>query len=321
MSVPKTAVLLSRFNRKLEKIIGADLPILKKVRTFVSSSGGKRLRPLIHYYVARMLGYKGRECIDVGAIGELIHAASLLHDDVIDEADKRRGKETLHRQYDNKTAILSGDFLLACGLDHLHSLSNAQELLPLFTRVIRGLAVGELLQMEHERNLEINADAYERIIYGKTAGLFGAMTEAAAILAGAQANVRKQYREFGDRLGRVFQIRDDYLDYFGSESSNGKEPYQDFRRGLVTRPVIVLRSLLGRDRRKVLDGIWTQENRRDSAEGVALWQTLAEEVSLKSRLLLELNEEMALLSRVLEANQESSYGRSVAERLETLRLE
>ena len=320
MSVPKTAVLIARFNSRLERIIRTDLPILRKVRSFVAASGGKRLRPLIHYYFARMLGYKGRECIDVGAIGELIHAASLLHDDVIDESDTRRGLRTLHKQYDNKTAILSGDYLLACGLDHLASLKRGHELLPLFTRVIRGLAVGELLQMEEESNLEIDARSYERIIQGKTAGLFGAMTEAAAVLAGQGAPQRKLYREFGDRLGRVFQVRDDYLDYFGDSASNGKEPFADFRRGLVTRPVIVLRTLLGRQRRKELAGVWAAADRRDSAEGVAVLQTLAHETALRETLQGELEREVGRLKETMSPFAGSGYGRSIVERLDSLRL-
>ena len=320
MSVPKTAVLVGRFNRRLERIIGTDLPVLRKVRSFVTASGGKRLRPLIHYYFARMLGYKGRECIDVGAIGELIHAASLLHDDVIDESDTRRGRQTLHAQYDNKTAILSGDYLLACGLDHLAGLESGHELLPLFTRVIRGLAIGELIQMEEESNLEIAPASYERIIQGKTAGLFGAMTEAAAVLSGQNAAARKEYRIFGDRLGRVFQVRDDYLDYFGDVSSNGKEPFQDFRRGLVTRPVIVLRSLLGRDRRRQLTGVWAETGRRNSAEGVAILQTLAEETELGKKLRDELEQEIAQLQKTMVPFSTSGYGRSVVERLDSLRL-
>ncbi len=320
MSVPKSAALIARFDRTLERIIGVDLPILKKVRSFVVSSGGKRLRPLIHYYFARMLGYSGRECIDVGGIGELIHAASLLHDDVVDETDMRRGRRTVHSLHGNKTAILSGDYLLACGLDHLSRLEAGSQLLPVFTRVIRGLAIGELIQMEEEANLSIEPAVYERIIQGKTAGLFGAMTEAAAILAGLVPTEQKRYREFGDRLGRVFQIRDDYLDYFGTVDSNGRDPFQDFRRGLVTRPVIVLRSLLARDRRRELASVWSDPSRRDSAEGVALLQTMAAEAGLPEKLRAELDEELNRLRAALEPFAGSEYGKSVRERLESLRL-
>ncbi|MCB1318987.1 MAG: polyprenyl synthetase family protein, partial [Leptospiraceae bacterium] len=236
---PANAALVKRFNQKLDRIIGSDLPILQKIKKFVIKSGGKRIRPITHFYFTAMLGYTGREWEDCGAIGELIHAASLLHDDVVDEASMRRGKPSINALEGNKTAVLSGDYLLACGLDHLGTLPHAKGLLPVFTRVIRMLAIGELLQMQHEHNLDLKARDYNRIILGKTGSLFGAMTESAWIVAteaedggNARMERRKAYRDFGERMGYLFQVRDDYLDYFGDAVRERKDIYQDFRRGL-----------------------------------------------------------------------------------------
>ncbi len=314
----KRALLIKQFDRKLEQIIGVDLPILKKVKKFVISSGGKRIRPLTHFYFARILEYPGEEWKDVGAIGELIHAASLLHDDVVDNSDLRRGKPTINKIYDNKTAVLSGDFLLACGLDHLGTLEHSKQLLSVFTRVIRMLAVGELLQMQWESNLKIPEKAYERIIQGKTAGLFGAMTESAAIIAGHGEKEVLRHRDFGEKLGRIFQIRDDYLDYFGSEEINGKDLFQDFRRGLVTRPVIVLRSRLKGKDKKWLEQTWVSDERRESSENIEILTSLVEKDQLEKRLALEIESEIDSLIKFLRKYPPSDSSTEIQNRLQEL---
>ena len=314
----KSALLVKQFDRKLETIIGSDLPILKKIKEFVIKSGGKRIRPLTHYYFTQILGYEGEEWLDVGAIGELIHAASLLHDDVVDKSELRRGKPTINKIYDNKTSILSGDFFLACGLDHLGTLVHSNSLLRVFTRVIRKLSVGELLQMEWERNFKIPEATYEDIILGKTAVLFGAMTESAAILAGSSPEDTVKYREFGERLGRIFQLRDDYLDYFGDEQSNGKKNYQDFQRGLVTRPVIVLRNLLEKKELKGLEKNWASDEFRSSDSGVESWLNLCDKSDLDNRLAGEIDGEIHNLIGFLEEHPPSKYSEKIAQNLQGL---
>ena len=137
------AELVRRFDRKLGRIIGQDLPVLKRVKKFLIKSGGKRIRPITHYYFTQLLGYEGRDWEDVGAIGELIHGASLLHDDVVDEASIRRGHPSVNALEGNKTAILAGDYMLGCGLDHLNTLRDSGRLLDIFTRVLRMLSVGD----------------------------------------------------------------------------------------------------------------------------------------------------------------------------------
>jgi octaprenyl-diphosphate synthase len=290
------AVLVNRFNRKLDQIIGGpEVPILKKIKKFVIQSGGKRIRPVTHYYFCGILGYEGRLWEDVGAIGELIHAASLLHDDVVDGASLRRGRASVNALHGNKTAVLSGDYLLASGLDHLRSLERSVELLAVFTRVIRMLAIGELLQMQRERDFKLDGKIYERIILGKTGSLFGAMSEAACILAAAPGRTAKpglaeKYREFGERMGRLFQVRDDYLDYFGDASSNGKDLYQDFRRGLITHPIIVLRSTVGVRERKSLERLWGSDDLRSTPGGLEQLLDISDRCRIRQRLAREIEE-------------------------------
>ena len=318
------AVLVSRFNGKLGQIIGGpELPILKKIKQFVIKSGGKRIRPITHYYFAGILGYGGREWEDVGAIGELIHAASLLHDDVVDSSNMRRGKPSVNALHGNKTAILSGDYLLACGLDHLGTLERSVDLLGVFTRVIRMLAVGELLQMEWERDFKLARKIYDRIILGKTGSLFGAMSESAYVLATppgqpVDAAAAARYREFGERMGRLFQVRDDYLDYFGDARSNGKELYQDFRRGLITHPILVLRSMADSREKKVLAELWKNDESRATSKGLEQFLEISRRSNVQQNLAREIEEEVHGLMHFVRGHAESEYREKILEHLTTL---
>lgn len=233
-------LIIKQFNTKLDSIIKEDLPILEDIKEKVIESGGKRIRPLTHYFLTQLMDYKGKEWLDLGTIAELIHAASLLHDDVIDGADLRRGKPTIGKLYGNKTAILAGDYLLACGIDHLNSLNNPL-LMSAYTSVIRDLSVGELIQMQWEKNPKITMKEYDQIIYGKTASLFGAVGLTAGVLSGVSESKNKSLHKFGVNMGMLFQIKDDYIDYFQSSENSGKTQMKDFINGLYTYPLIVLK--------------------------------------------------------------------------------
>lgn len=295
--------IVKKIDRRLGVIIGDELPVFVAARKFVIKSGGKRIRPLLHYYFCQLLGYKADEWIGVGAIGELIHSASLLHDDVIDLSQSRRGVPAFHVTQGNKRTILTGDFLLACGLDHLQSLPHGFELLGIFTRVIRNLSIGEVLQMEYETNFDTDSDIYNRIILGKTASLFGAMTEAAAVITDSDLVQRNRLRDFGQRMGRLFQIRDDYLDYFATEQSLGKAPFSDFERGLVTYPLIQLRqSLKSKDKRRLFQ-LWKN---RQSVEVKQELSQLFTNTKLRRKLAIEIEEEIHALMNYVRAFPVSS---------------
>ncbi len=236
MNIPLT---VRKLDSTLSSIIHEDIKIISDIKKYVIESGGKRIRPLTHILFCNLLEYKGKDHWIVGSIAELIHAASLLHDDVVDGADTRRGKKTVGVLYGNKTAILAGDFLLACGIERLNRL-NKPEILELFTEVIRHLSVSELLQMQWEKNPKITMEIYEQIIFGKTSSLFGAVTESAAILSGRNRKESENFREFGIRMGDVFQKRDDLLDYFEETKKTGKEFLKDFSNKLYTYPILIL---------------------------------------------------------------------------------
>ncbi len=252
----KIKKIIKKIDKKLYSIIKEDLKFFKILKRFVVYSGGKRIRPLTHYYFGRIINPDYNEWDSIGAIGELIHSASLLHDDVIDNSDMRRGKKTLHVLYGNKKIILGGDFLLACGLEYLSRLKMGFVLLPVFTRVIQNLAIAEILQMEYEANPEITKEIYETIILGKTADLFSAMTESAAIMNHLDQKSVLLFKEQGKKMGRIFQIRDDYLDYFSSEKELGKSLYLDYKRGLITYPLLLLKEKMNKIEKKELFQNW-----------------------------------------------------------------
>ncbi|BDA80000.1 geranylgeranyl pyrophosphate synthase [Leptospira kobayashii] len=252
--------IISRVDKNLYSIIGEDLSVLKKIKSFVIESGGKRIRPLTHYLFCELVGYKGKDWVDVGAVAELIHAASLLHDDVVDHALVRRGKPTVGAKFGNKTAILAGDFLLACGIQRLNSLENPR-LMTLFSAVLRDLSVSELIQMEWEKNPKITLKIYDSIIYGKTASLFGACTESAGVLAKRSEKENILLSDFGVRLGKLFQKKDDCLDYFTNTKDSGKEFLKDFKNGLFTYPVLVLREKANGKEKKEIHSLFAKEER------------------------------------------------------------
>jgi len=308
-------LLIKKFNKQLDSIIKEDLPILKDIKEKVIESGGKRIRPLTHYFLTQLLGYDGKQWLDVGTIAELIHAASLLHDDVIDGADMRRGKPTIGKLYGNKTAILAGDFLLACGIHHLNSLNNP-ELMSAFTVVIRDLSVGELVQMEWEKNEKITQKEYNQIIYGKTASLFGAVGVTAGILHDADSKMKKKLHSFGINMGMLFQIKDDYIDYFQSSENSGKMQMKDFVNGLYTYPLILLKEKANKKDFIEIKQILSQKERGQNE--ISRIQVLLSQYEIQKQIrgnLLNLSQD---LIGFLKTFKESSIRKLMIEKIEEL---
>ncbi len=313
-----------RINRRMEEIFAADHRSLVSVRDLILKSGGKRIRPMLHFFFARVLGYEGDLWVDTGAIGEMIHSASLLHDDVIDESDKRRGKPSANALHGNKTAVLAGDYLLSCALNHIASLEHSHELLRIFTRTVRMLSVGELIQMQYENDITAELNTYDQVILGKTGSLFGAMTESAAVIAGITGEELTVYRKFGEDLGRAFQIRDDYLDYFGTQEVLGKSPLQDYERGLVTRPVILLRNKLsgmkpGPDFEEFL-ARWPDENFRKSSEGKNYITGLLQRHGIDTQSRTETDSLLDGMTGFLSRYPDSSWKKDITAQLDKLRI-
>jgi len=235
------ATIINAVDKELKNIIQEDLIILQKIKDFVIETGGKRIRPLLLCFLSEIYESERSGAFTLGAITEIIHAASLLHDDVLDDSMTRRGKPSGKSLFGNKEVILGGDFLLACGIKKLNEFKN-HKLMSVFTRVIHDLSVAELLQMEYEAREDIDISIYYKIIYGKTASLFQAAAEAAAIWAKLSNKDFTKLSDLGKNMGLFFQIRDDYLDYYNAKLLK-KDPFQDFERGIYTYPVIIAKNI------------------------------------------------------------------------------
>lgn len=311
----KLPVIIKKFDHKLGEIIHDDLEIITEIKKYVIASGGKRIRPLTHYFFCKILDYNGKSWSDVGSIAELIHAASLLHDDVVDGADVRRGKPTIGKLYGNKTAILSGDYLLACGIEHLNKLQNP-DLMDSYTEVIRHLSVGELIQMEWERNPEISMVEYEKVIYGKTAALFGAVCETAGILAEKEKGLIKKLKDFGVKMGILFQIKDDYIDYFSDEKDSGKTPAKDFINGLYTYPLIMLKQSISKNLFKDIKKIMQKESR--NSEDINFIMNTMESYNIRKLVYSNIQKYAHSMISFLDNFQPSNYRDLMIEKIQEI---
>lgn len=232
------ARVIADTNKTIASILQGELRILKNIAAHVIESGGKRIRPLFLYYLGRASGIESRELIELGALLEIVHAASLLHDDVIDGADERRSKPTGAKLFGNKQVILGGDHLLSSGLRHLNSMQNSAYM-TIFTDAIQALSAAELLQMQQQFNLRTSRAIHERIVDGKTASLFRAAGALVSVMRGERDFYRTELSDLGLTLGRFFQERDDHLDYFDAKRLK-KKGLQDFVNGIVTNPLLLL---------------------------------------------------------------------------------
>lgn len=228
---------LERVNAYINGSTTSHISLIPEISGYLISSGGKRLRPMLTLISARALGYADDAVHKLAACVELIHSATLLHDDVVDESLQRRGAASANDVWGNKPSVLVGDFLFsrsfqlmvgAGSMEALHVLSNASAV----------IAEGEVMQLSLEGHLSASEVDYMTVIDGKTAALFAAACEVAAVVADSKIEIRNALSVYGKSLGRAFQIVDDVLDYSSAHTSMGKTPGDDFREGKLTLPII-----------------------------------------------------------------------------------
>jgi octaprenyl-diphosphate synthase len=212
-------------------------PRIPEVTAHLVEAGGKRLRPMLTLAAARMCGYDGPFHVHLAATVEFIHTATLLHDDVVDESERRRGRPTANLLWDNKTSVLVGDYLFSRSFQLMVE-TGSLRVLDILANASATIAEGEVLQLTAAQDLATTEAIYLQVVRGKTAALFSAATEVGGVIAGApEAHVRALYA-YGDALGVAFQIVDDLLDYGGSAQAIGKNTGDDFRERKLTLPVI-----------------------------------------------------------------------------------
>nr|WP_323778572.1 polyprenyl synthetase family protein [Amylibacter sp.] len=212
-------------------------PRIPEVTAHLVEAGGKRLRPMLTLAAARLCGYDGPYHIHLAATVEFIHTATLLHDDVVDESAKRRGRPTANLLWDNKSSVLVGDYLFSRSFQLMVETGNLR-VLDILANASATIAEGEVLQLTAASNLATDEAVYLQVVRGKTAALFSAATEVGGVIADADETVTQALYDYGDALGISFQIVDDLLDYGGASASLGKNTGDDFRERKLTLPVI-----------------------------------------------------------------------------------
>jgi octaprenyl-diphosphate synthase len=212
-------------------------PRIPEVTAHLVEAGGKRLRPLLTLAAARMCGYGGEHHLRLAATVEFIHTATLLHDDVVDESARRRGRPTANLLWDNKSSVLVGDYLFARAFQLMVETGEIR-VLDILANASAVIAEGEVLQLTAASNLGTGEATYRQVVRGKTAALFAAATEVGGVIAGAPETQVRALAAYGDALGVGFQIADDLLDYGGVSASLGKNTGDDFRERKMTLPVI-----------------------------------------------------------------------------------
>lgn len=217
--------------------LASEVVLVRQVAEYIIGAGGKRLRPALVLFAAGATGYRGTHHHDLAAVVEFIHTATLLHDDVVDESDLRRGNSTANAMFGNAAAVLVGDFLYSRAFQMMVSVDNMR-VMSVLSDATNTIAEGEVLQLMNCHNADVDVDAYLRVIRFKTAKLFEAAAQLGAILGAASATVEENLARYGMHLGTAFQLIDDVLDYSGDESTTGKHLGDDLAEGKPTLPLI-----------------------------------------------------------------------------------
>jgi len=227
-------------DEKIKSKLNSDVELVQKMTNYHIETGGKRLRALLTLGSAKLCGYsKGARDINLAACVELIHSATLMHDDVIDNGSVRRGKKTLNKIWDNHSSVLAGDYLLSRCFEMMVEDGNI-EVLKLLSSTSSKIAQGEILQLQHQGEVDMLEETYLKIISAKTAELFAAATKVGAILSDMKSKEKEALEFYGRNLGLTFQIADDTLDYNSELKLFGKKIGQDFYEGKITLPIILL---------------------------------------------------------------------------------
>ncbi len=228
---------LDEFDQKLADYLRGDSPLISSIARHLLRTKGKRIRPAFLFLSSRAADNFTERSVDTSLSIELIHTATLLHDDVVDESELRRGQETVNAQWTNLISVLMGDYLFAKAFRIMVD-TGSVELMKAISRATERVSVGELRQIEETSNFDLSEQEYLTIIADKTASLFAVSCEAGPILNHRDERERRRFATFGEKVGTAFQIADDLLDFVGNVEITGKEPGNDVLTGKVTLPLI-----------------------------------------------------------------------------------
>jgi octaprenyl-diphosphate synthase len=265
---------MARVNAMILSRTGSQVTMIPEVANHLIESGGKRLRPMLTLATAALSGYEGDGHIKLAASVEFMHTATLLHDDVVDESDMRRGRVAARIKWGNEASVLVGDFLLGQAFKMMVEVASLRAL-DILSSAATVIAEGEVMQLAAAKNMETNEDEYLAVIRGKTAELFAAACEVGPVISGRPKAEQAACRSYGMNLGIAFQLIDDALDYGGTSAKLGKNVGDDFREGKITLPVVL-------------------SYRRGSEPERAFWKRVMEQGEIADR---DLEEAIAILRR------------------------
>ena len=252
---------LDDVNNQIKYKLASEINLVHKMTSYHLKSGGKRIRPLLTLASAKLCGYiNGNRDVNLAACVELIHNATLLHDDVIDNSYLRRGIKTSNTIWGNQSSILVGDYLFSRCFEMMVA-DGSQEILKLLSSTSSKIAQGEILQLEYKGEIDILDETYFAIINSKTAALFAAATRVGACITNKNKKEKDALESYGRNLGLAFQIADDALDYYSTKTIFGKEIGKDFYEGKVTLPIIFLCQKANSKEKIFLEKIFKKRNR------------------------------------------------------------
>jgi len=241
LSLPEVQALvredMAGVDALIRRRLASDVTLVNQVAEYIVGAGGKRLRPMLLLLAARAFGHRGHDALQLAAVIEFIHTATLLHDDVVDASELRRGRSTANSVFGNSASVLVGDFLYSRSFQLMVELER-MEVMRILADTTNAIAEGEVLQLLHVRNPDTDEAAYLRVIERKTAVLFAAATRLGGLLAGADAGACDALHHYGLNLGYAFQVADDVLDYSADADALGKNLGDDLAEGKATLPLI-----------------------------------------------------------------------------------
>ena len=254
---------LDQVNQRIKYKLASEINLIHQITNYHLKSGGKKIRPLLTLGSAKLCGYtEGDRDVNLAACVELIHNATLLHDDVIDNSDLRRGIKTPNVIWGNQSSILVGDYLLSRCFEMMVE-DGSQEVLKLLSSTSSKIAQGEVSQLEYKSEIDVLEETYFKIINSKTAALFAAATRVGACITNKNRKEKDALESYGRNLGLAFQIADDALDYYSTNKIFGKEIGKDFYEGKVTLPAIFLHQKANLSERIFLEKIFKKKNRSE----------------------------------------------------------
>ena len=311
IKAPITAEM-EQFEAHFKQAMKSDTPLLDKITHYIIKRKGKQMRPMFVFLTAKLCGQVNEATYTAASLIELLHTATLVHDDVVDDAYKRRGFFSVNALWKNKIAVLVGDYLLSRGL--LMSVDNGEfDLLRIVSRAVREMSEGELLQIEKARKLNINESIYFEIIRRKTASLIASCCQSGAASTGCSEEQQELMRQFGEKVGIAFQIKDDLFDY-GDAEAIGKPTGIDIKERKMTLPLIrALNTAKPADRRRVTNIVKNHHEDPEKVREVIQYVLESDGIAYSRQRMMEYTQEAM---QILEQFPESPARSSLADLVE-----